>query len=146
MSNTENTQLKLIRKTLGYNQADFAKSIGLTQGGYSDIERGKNGLSSKVKLMLINIHKINISFLERNKGEMFYIETPLDQDEVEKSTINPSETLDTRDRQIELLLADITRLKSEKALYLDIITAKEEIITSKDKTISFLESQLQSRR
>jgi transcriptional regulator with XRE-family HTH domain len=32
----ENERLKLIRKALGYNQLDFALSIGLTQGGYSE--------------------------------------------------------------------------------------------------------------
>ena len=135
MGNNENERLKLIRKALGYNQLDFAQSIGLTQGGYSDIERGKNGLSGKVKLMLINIHKININYLEKNQGEMFFIETPPDQPEVVNTTSDPNASLDTKDRAIELLKADIKRLNAERDLYI-------ELLQSKDKTIASLERQL----
>jgi transcriptional regulator with XRE-family HTH domain len=135
MGNDENERLKLIRKALGYNQLDFAHSIGLTQGGYSDIERGKNGLSGKVKIMLINIHKINISYLEKGKGEMFFIETPPDQPEVVNTTSDPNALLDTKDRAIELLKADIRRLNAERDLYI-------ELLQSKDKTIAALERQL----
>jgi transcriptional regulator with XRE-family HTH domain len=135
MGKNENERLKLIRKALGYNQEDFAQSIGLTQGGYSDIERGKNGLSGKVKLMLINIHKINIDYLDNKQGEMFYIETPPDQPEVINASSDPNETLDTKERMIELLKSDIKRLNAERNLYI-------ELLQSKDKTIAALERQL----
>ncbi|SDH54302.1 DNA-binding transcriptional regulator, XRE-family HTH domain [Pedobacter terrae] len=135
MGNNENERLKLIRKALGYSQLDFAQSIGLTQGGYSDIERGKNGLSGKVKLMLINIHKININYLEKNQGEMFFIETPPDQPEVVNTTSDPNAGSDTKDRMIELLQADIKRLNAERDLYIELLQAK-------DKTIAALERQL----
>jgi transcriptional regulator with XRE-family HTH domain len=132
---SENERLKLIRKALGYNQLDFALSIGLTQGGYSDIERGKNGISGKVKLMLINIHKININYLEKNQGEMFFIETPPDQPEVINTNADLNASLDTKDRAIELLKADIKRLNAERDLYI-------ELLQSKNKTIVALERQL----
>ncbi|SDM83760.1 helix-turn-helix domain-containing protein [Pedobacter antarcticus] len=135
MDKNENERLKLIRKALGYSQLDFAQSIGLTQGGYSDIERGKNGISGKVKLMLINIHKVNISYLDDKRGEMFYIETPPDQPEVVNTTNDPNEASDTKDRMIELLQADIKRLNSERDLYIELLQAK-------DKTIAALERQL----
>lgn len=136
MDNNENERLKLVRKALGYNQLDFAQSIGLTQGGYSDIERGKNGVSGKVKLMLINIHKVNLSYLEHNKGEMFYIETPTDQPEAINTTSDPNEAVDTKDRMIELLQSEIRRLNSERNLYI-------ELLQSKDKTIAALERQFE---
>lgn len=131
----ENLRLRQIRRALGYNQADFAKTLGLTQGGYSDIERGKNGVSGRVKMVLINVHKVNIRYLENNQGEMFYIETPPDQPDVETTTLNPSRVLDTKDTQIELLKAEIRRLNSERDLYI-------ELLQSKDKTIAALERQV----
>jgi len=100
MEQSENERLKLIRKTLGYNQEDFAPTIGLTQGGYSDIERGKNGLSGKVKLMLVNVHKVNLNYLEKNQGGMFYIDTPPDEPEVETLSLDLGATLDKKDRTI----------------------------------------------
>ncbi|MEN0056853.1 MAG: helix-turn-helix transcriptional regulator [Mucilaginibacter sp.] len=135
MGVNENEQLKLIRKRLGFSQADFAATLGLTQGGYSDIERGKNGISKSVKLMLINVHKVSIRFLEENKGEMLYIETPPDHLDIENTTTDPNATSDTKDRMIELLKADIQRLNSERALYI-------ELLQSKDRTIAALERQL----
>jgi DNA-binding XRE family transcriptional regulator len=42
---TENQRLKIIRKFFKATQVNFASSIGLTQAGYSDIERGKNNVS-----------------------------------------------------------------------------------------------------
>lgn len=135
MSTRENDRLKEIRKYLGYNQEDFAASLGLTQGGYSDIERGKNGISGKIKLLLVKVHKINITFLEQGLGQMFYIETPPDQPEVIKATADPNEAPDTKDKQIELLKLEIKRLNAERALYI-------ELLQSKDKTIAVLERQI----
>ncbi len=135
MGINENEQLRLIRKALNYSQKDFADSLGLTQGGYSDIERGKNGISKPVKLMLINVHKVNLSFLENNRGEMFYIETPPDQPEAVSSTSDPNDSSDTKDRVIELLKADIKRLNAERALYIELLHSKDKIITALERQL-----------
>ena len=50
---------------------EFASSIGLTQAGYSDIERGKNNVSGKIKILLKREHHVNVSWLESGEGEMF---------------------------------------------------------------------------
>ncbi|MBN7817679.1 helix-turn-helix domain-containing protein [Algoriphagus pacificus] len=68
---TENQRLKIVRKFLNRTQVDFASSIGLTQAGYSDIERGKNNVSGKIKILLKREHDVNISWLETGDGEMF---------------------------------------------------------------------------
>lgn len=132
---SEIVQLKKIRKALGLNQKDFASSIGLTQGGYSDIERGKNGISGTVKKMLILVHHINITFLD-GKGEMFYIEMPTDEPELNISS-TPLDS-DTKDNTIELLQSDINRLKAERDLYI-------ELLNTKDKTIENLEKLLKNK-
>nr|WP_181718650.1 helix-turn-helix transcriptional regulator [Pedobacter sp.]QJS06230.1 transcriptional regulator, XRE family [Pedobacter sp.] len=129
MENTENKRLRLIRKALGYNQNDFAKSIGLTQGGYSDIERGKNGISKQIKQMLVLVHKINLAFLEKEKGEMFFIETPTDSDEFEATDT------ETKDKLIALLQANIKRLSQERDLYIDLLKSKNETIERLEELI-----------
>lgn len=133
---TEIERLKKIRKTLGLNQKDFGNSIGLTQGGYSDIERGKNGISGTVKKMLILVHKINLAYLEKEKGGMFYIETP--NDDPEPTLPSNSSDNDAKDKTIELLKADISRLMAERNLYI-------ELSNSKDKTIDHLENLLKNK-
>ena len=40
-------RLKLLRKTLGYTQSEFAKYLGITQTAYSMIENGIRPLSDK---------------------------------------------------------------------------------------------------
>jgi transcriptional regulator with XRE-family HTH domain len=137
--NTEINRLKKIRLALNLNQHDFAKSIGLTQGGYSDIERGKNGISGKVKTMLILVHKVNRSYLEKGQGEMFFIE--LKDDDYDLKVIGDPNN-DTKDGLIELLKSEIKRLKSEKELYIELIQTKDKTIEALDKTIEALEKQI----
>ena len=68
---TENQRLKIVRRFLDKTQVEFASSIGLTQAGYSDIERGKNNVSGKIKILLKREHRVNVSWLESGEGEMF---------------------------------------------------------------------------
>ncbi len=68
---TENQRLKIIRKFLKVTQIDFGASLGLTQAGYSDLERGKNRISGKIKILLKNEHNINLRWLKTGEGEIF---------------------------------------------------------------------------
>lgn len=68
---TENQRLKIVRGFLNKTQVDFASSIGLTQAGYSDIERGKNNVSGKIKILLKREHQVNVTWLESGEGDMF---------------------------------------------------------------------------
>jgi transcriptional regulator with XRE-family HTH domain len=68
---TENQRLKIVRRFLDKTQVEFASSIGLTQAGYSDIERGKNNVSGKIKILLKREHRVNVSWLESGEGDMF---------------------------------------------------------------------------
>jgi phage repressor protein C with HTH and peptisase S24 domain len=64
-------RLKLLRKTLGLNQEDFATSIGLKQGSYSDLERGRNKNLSESVLKLIQLnYKVNPSWLLTGEGQI----------------------------------------------------------------------------
>lgn len=64
-------RLRQLRRHLGVNQCDFAESIGLKQGSYSDIERGRSGLSNHVKMSLSEKYNVNIDWLVNGEGDMF---------------------------------------------------------------------------
>ncbi len=63
---SENSRLKLVRKTLKLSQLELSKALNMKQGSLSDIERGKDGLgvSSNIKLGLQSKYRVNIDFIE----------------------------------------------------------------------------------
>ncbi|HLW30960.1 MAG TPA: helix-turn-helix domain-containing protein [Aequorivita sp.] len=131
---TDIERIKIIRKSLNLNQEQFASSLGLTQGGYSDIERGKNNITNKTKLSLKKVYKINLHWLETGSGEMFAVDIEEENDEVNFFEVDQFEHLK---REVEKLRNENLRLKTENRLYLELCTAK-------DKTIEILENQLLS--
>lgn len=59
----ENQRLKEFRISKQINQGKFSKSLGLKQGSYSDIERGRNSLSYPIIKKLIEVYNINPNWL-----------------------------------------------------------------------------------
>ncbi len=68
---TENERLKKIRKTLGLSQRVFSEAIGIKQGSYSDVERGKSGVSALIIKGLMTKYRIDPLWLCEGKGSMF---------------------------------------------------------------------------
>lgn len=107
-----NGRLKIIRLNLGLNQSEFADKLGMQQGSYSMIEKGKNGISSQLLKKLTIDLNVNANWLMTGKGEMFndYSDKPLDNGafgrEVEKLL---REQLAEKDRQINSLLKIIEK-------------------------------------
>lgn len=131
---TDTERLRIIRKSLNLNQEQFASSLGLTQGGYSDIERGKNNISNKTKLSLKSVYNINLHWLETGSGEMFAVDI---EEESDKANFFEVEHLEHLKDEVEKLRNENLRLKTENRLYMELCTAK-------DKTIEILENQLLS--
>lgn len=131
---TDTERLRIIRKSLNLNQEQFASSLGLTQGGYSDIERGKNNISNKTKLSLKSVYNINLHWLETGSGEMFAVDIEEESDEANFFEVEHLEHLKD---EVEKLRNENLRLKTENRLYMELCTAK-------DKTIEILENQLLS--
>jgi len=129
---TDIERLKIIRKSLNLNQEQFASSLGLTQGGYSDIERGKNNISNKTKLSLKSVYNINLHWLETGSGEMFAVDI---EEESNEANLFEVENFEHLKEEVEKLRNENLRLKTENRLYLELCTAK-------DKTIEILENQL----
>ncbi len=64
-------RLKEIRKTLGLNQTDFAKHLGITQTAYSMIENGNRPLAEKYIKVICSVFHVNEFWLKTGTGEMF---------------------------------------------------------------------------
>jgi transcriptional regulator with XRE-family HTH domain len=72
---SENERLKEIRKSLDLTQREFSDALDIKQGSYSDVERGKAGISAVLLKNLIRRFRINPLWLCEGEGEMF-IDTP----------------------------------------------------------------------
>lgn len=118
---TENQRLKIVRKFLNKTQVDFATSIGLTQAGYSDIERGKNNVSGKIKILLKREHQVNISWLETGDGDMF-LPISESQDPREQQLILELQS------EIEKLQKEVNQLASENNQYREQADSMNQLI------------------
>lgn len=64
-------RLKEVRKTLGLNQTDFAKYLGITQTAYSMIENGNRPLAEKYIKVICSIFHVNENWFLTGSGAMF---------------------------------------------------------------------------
>lgn len=67
---TENQRIKELRKYLGLTQSKMAEQIGIAQGSYADIERGRNSISTRVLYALREKFNVNPDWLKLGEGEM----------------------------------------------------------------------------
>ena len=68
---SENERLKEIRKLLDFTQREFSDALDIKQGSYSDVERGKAGISAVLLKNLIRRFRVNPLWLCEGEGEMF---------------------------------------------------------------------------
>lgn len=68
---SENERLKEIRKLLEFTQREFSEALDIKQGSYSDVERGKAGISAVLLKNLIRRFRINPLWLCEGEGVMF---------------------------------------------------------------------------
>ena len=69
-------RLKQIRTHYGFSQDKFSASLGLKQGSYSDIERGRVKTLSERSIMLLKItYNVNPDWITNENGPMFLDKT-----------------------------------------------------------------------
>ncbi len=66
-----NTRFKQIRTELGFTQSEMAEKLEVKQATIADIERGRNGVSVKVRNKLFDKLPINEGWFYTGKGEKF---------------------------------------------------------------------------
>ena len=64
-------RLKYIRKTLNLTQKNFAKEIGMSRSGYSQIEIGDRPISDRLIKSICMAFNVNENWLRTGEGEMF---------------------------------------------------------------------------
>ena len=132
---TENQRLKIVRKFLKETQADFGASLGLTQAGYSDIERGKNSVSGKIKILLKREHHINLQWLETGEGEMFT--ATIEDREMDSDKLGSEQHFFERlQSEIERLQNEVKRLSAENSSYSELVKSKNLIIENLESRIN----------
>lgn len=112
-------RLELIREQTGMIQLEFAKYLDLEPGSYSDIKRGKNGISKNVLRKLEKKLNINIEWIMTGNGSMSLgnseVENTLVAEKLNPYKLHSSEgmnlyvdklfkIIERRDEQIERLL------------------------------------------
>lgn len=66
-----NKRLKKTRIELNFTQTQFAEMLNMKQGSYSDVERGRVGVSRKIALQLEKEFNVNSKWIAEGTGEMF---------------------------------------------------------------------------
>lgn len=89
---TENTRLKNFRTHLNIQQGEFCQKLGIKQGSYSDIERGRNSVSFQVLKKCIEEFNLNPNWLMTGIGSMF-----LDEEIQKAEEYNKKEHLEIKD-------------------------------------------------
>lgn len=59
-----------LRKELGLTQEEFARRLGITGSGLSNIEKGKRGLTEQMTLAICREFNVNEQWLRTGEGEM----------------------------------------------------------------------------
>jgi transcriptional regulator with XRE-family HTH domain len=73
-------RIRLVRKTLGLNQEEFAQRIGLTQTALSMIELEKVALTQKNIKLICATFAVEENWLRTGKGEMFGPASPYEKE------------------------------------------------------------------
>jgi transcriptional regulator with XRE-family HTH domain len=92
-------RIRLVRKTLGLKQRDFALRIGLTQTSLSMIELGNSALTEKNIILICATFGIDEKWLRTGKGEMFGSVSPYEK---ELLTVFNKLTPDTQEFILEM--------------------------------------------
>lgn len=64
-------RLREVRKALGLNQTEFAKSLGINQSSYSLIEVGRISMADRYIKTICALYGVDENWLLTGKGEMF---------------------------------------------------------------------------
>lgn len=106
-------RLKEVRKTLGMNQTEFARYLGITQTAYSMIENGNRPLAEKYIKVICSTFRINEHWFTTGEGEM-YFSSPY-----EKEFTDIFRQLAPATQQYLLLMAKELLITQEKLLHPD---------------------------
>lgn len=106
MSNSIGARIKELREYLGMSGSAFAKSIGMSRGALSNIEKNVNGVSDRTVRLICSIYKIDYFWLTEGSGNMLVNSTDALIEELATKSQLPPDTVE--------VLKKLFRLPEEK--------------------------------
>ena len=103
-------RIRLVRKTLGLNQGEFARRIGLRQTALSMIESGRVALTGKNIKLICATFAVDEGWLRTGKGEMFGPASPYEKELLE---VFGKLTADTQEFILEMAQGLLKRQKTQ---------------------------------
>jgi transcriptional regulator with XRE-family HTH domain len=79
---TVNERLALVRKTLKLTQREVAEKISVTTGFIASMEIGDRKVNPRIMKLVSSTFNINLQWLETGEGEMFYVNTENEIEEI----------------------------------------------------------------
>lgn len=98
-----NERIKGIRKHLKLSQEEFAKRLGITGSGLSNIESGKRSVTEQMTIAICQIFNVSKDWLCDGKGEMFNKDSRDSEIDTFINTVLSDETDDFKRRLILML-------------------------------------------
>lgn len=89
---TINERVKILRKELKLNQADFAKKICLTESAVCNYENNRRTLSEQTIKLICKEFDVNENWLRTGEGEMFKIDRETEIAKLTKQLLKEEET------------------------------------------------------
>lgn len=106
MSNSIGARIKELREYLGMSGSAFAKSIGMSRGALSNIEKNVNGVSDRTVRLICSIYKVDYFWLTEGSGNMLVNSTDALIEELATKSQLPPDTVE--------VLKKLFRLPEEK--------------------------------
>ena len=79
---TVNERLALTRKALKLTQREFAQKISVATGFIASMEIGDRKVNPRIMKLVSSIFNVNLQWFETGEGEMFYIDTEKEIEEI----------------------------------------------------------------
>ena len=79
---TVNERFALVRKTLKLTQREFAEKISVATGFVAYMETGGRKVNPRIIKLVSSVFNVNAQWLETGEGEMFYINTENEIEEI----------------------------------------------------------------
>ncbi|WCH46416.1 helix-turn-helix domain-containing protein [Lysinibacillus sp. OF-1] len=119
-----NERLKLLRKHLGFTQAEMAEKMNLSQTHISALENGSKGITDRLIDDICRIFYVNEEWLRTEKGDMF-AEQAIDEEFAEliaEATLKGNDSIKElmimanklNDRQLKILVNFLETMIEDK--------------------------------
>lgn len=119
---TENERLKIVRQHFKLTQKGFSQALDIKQGSYSDVERGKAGVSAHLLKNLIKRYKVNPLWLCEGEGDMFF--------ELDSNTPKDNVTNDA-----------VNKIKAEREELRQLLLHKQQCVENIKEIVAFLSNE-----